>query len=124
MKFKITQKETRQNFIVYKCGYCEIQALDFFIKPTAYNSGMNGWNYDLYVFGCYAISTGYNPIGRMTYNKFTTDINNIVSNYRKLFDEKKITYTDAQIDLQLEIRCYLAGYDNTADFYELESVTK
>lgn len=28
-----------------------------------------------------------------------------------------------QIDLQLEIRRYLATYDTTKDFYELESMT-
>lgn len=123
MKFRITQKETKQNFIVYKCGFQDIQSIDFFITPTAYNKGNNGWNYDLYTFGNYAISTGYNPIGRKTFNKFTEDINNIVFKYRKMFDENKITYTDAQIDLQLEIRRYLAAYDTTKDFYELESVT-
>lgn len=65
-KFKVTSKEVKQNYsIVISIGYCGAQALLRYEKPIAYNSGVYGWNYDLYeISDNIAITTGYRPIGK------------------------------------------------------------
>ena len=53
---------------VYQCGYCDLQYIMRGIEPMYYNSGVYGWNCDIYVDGMHdiAISTGYrNMRGRM-----------------------------------------------------------
>lgn len=63
MKFKITRKELKENYRVVNVPYCELQYLLRNCSPVAYNSGVYGWNYDVYTFERYstdiAICTGY-----------------------------------------------------------------
>ena len=121
MKYRITQKETRQNFArVFKVGYCEIQEIEYFLHPIAYNSGRNGWNYDLYTFGCYAISTGYNPIGEAVGNGFIKHINEIVRTFYKEHANGK-DYNICRMECELKIYNYISQYNYLSDFYELES---
>lgn len=63
MKFKITRKELKENYRCVSVGYCDLQYLLYYCSPIAYNSGVYGWNYDVYTFEQYstniAICTGY-----------------------------------------------------------------
>ena len=63
MKFKITKKELKENYRCVYVGYCDLQYLLRNCSPIAYNSGVYGWNYDVYTFEQYstniAICTGY-----------------------------------------------------------------
>lgn len=63
---KITIKETKRiyNHII-KVGYCELQSLLNLISPSAYTSGVYGWNADVYDFGDIAIVTGYRTFGNI-----------------------------------------------------------
>lgn len=46
MKVKVSGKKVKESYIkVFKAGYCE---LPFLKNPRAYNSGIYGWNWDLY----------------------------------------------------------------------------
>lgn len=46
---------------VYCCGYCDLQYIMRYNEPQYYNSGVYGWNCDIYVDykNDIAISTGY-----------------------------------------------------------------
>lgn len=63
MKFKITRRELTENYRVVSVPFCELQHLLRYCSPIAYNSGIYGWNYDVYTFLQYgtniAICTGY-----------------------------------------------------------------
>lgn len=64
MKYKATKKAVTAGYahIVYT-GYCGLQEALGGIEPTAYTTGVYGWNADVYDFGPYAIVTGYSPFG-------------------------------------------------------------
>lgn len=46
---------------VFRCGYCDVQRIFRGVQPAYYNSGVYGWNCDIYVDSEYdvAITTGY-----------------------------------------------------------------
>lgn len=53
---------------VYRCGYCDLQYIMKGEEPTYYNSGVYGWNCDIYTDFArdIAITTGYrNMAGKM-----------------------------------------------------------
>ena len=62
-KFKITRKDIKENYRVINVPYCELQSLLHYRNPIAYNSGVYGWNYDVYTFYDFdtniCICTGY-----------------------------------------------------------------
>lgn len=61
-KTKTTMKHITDTFSkVYCCGYCDLQTIMAYEKPRYYNSGVYGWNCDIYVNYTHdiAISTGY-----------------------------------------------------------------
>ena len=60
MKMHVTRKQIMDNFqkVVY-IPYCEAETLLRFSSPIGYNSGVYGWNFDLYAFGNVAVCTGY-----------------------------------------------------------------
>lgn len=111
MKYKITQKETRQNFVkVFKVGYCEIESIEYFLSPEAYNSGINGWNYDLYTFVRYAITTGYRPIGEDTDEHFVKTINDIVNDCRRKYEHSNKDFRECQYECKNKIYNFLSNY--------------
>ena len=62
MKFKTTSKELKNKVpskYLFKIGYCGLQHLLWFEKPIAFNSGVYGWNYDVYCINDIYITTGY-----------------------------------------------------------------
>ena len=64
MKFKVTRKEIKENYRAVSVPYCELQHLLRYRNPIAYNSGIYGWNYNMYDFSCdfstnICICTGY-----------------------------------------------------------------
>lgn len=66
MKKHITQKATKNsNYIVLGVGYQDLQHVLSGISPIAYNTGRDGWNYDLYrLDDTYSIVTGYRGFDR------------------------------------------------------------
>ena len=61
MKYHTTQKAARNsNDIVLSIGYCDLQNVLKHEKPLAYNAGVNGWNFDLYILDNeISLVTGY-----------------------------------------------------------------
>lgn len=68
MKMKTTIKTIRNNYRkVFSTGYCELQYIMKYEEPQFFNSGVYGWNCDVYVDyrRDIAITTGYrNMTGR------------------------------------------------------------
>ena len=64
MKYYITTKEIRSTHKrVFSCPACSLHYLLIGVNPYAYNSGVYGWNYDVYSIGSTAIITGYRTTG-------------------------------------------------------------
>jgi hypothetical protein len=64
MKFKTTRKAVKENGgIILEAGYCDLQTLLGNVDPTAYTSGVYGWNADIYDIDGVIIVTGYRPFG-------------------------------------------------------------
>lgn len=68
MKTHTTIKNIRNNWSKkFYCGYCDLQDIMKYKEPTYYNSGIYGWNCDIYTDykTDIAITTGYrNMTGR------------------------------------------------------------
>ena len=66
MKKHITQKDTKNsNYVVLGVGYRDLQNVLKYLSPIAYNTGRDGWNYDLYRLNdTYSIVTGYRGFDR------------------------------------------------------------
>lgn len=111
MKYRITQKKTKQNFTkVFKVGYCEIESIEYFLSPEAYNSGINGWNYDLFSFGNYAICTGYRPIGANTNEHFIKTINDIANGCKQKYEHYNKDFKECQDECKNKIYNFLSNY--------------
>lgn len=60
MSIKVTNKEIKDTFRdVIAVGYCDAQNLLRAFDKIGHNSGVYGWNYDLYTIDGAAIVTGY-----------------------------------------------------------------
>lgn len=69
MKQHTTIKAIRNNWTkVFRCGYCDLQYIMLGEEPNYYNSGVYGWNCDIYCDFSrdIAVTTGYrNMAGQM-----------------------------------------------------------
>ena len=68
MKHRTTKKAMYENYgkdRIVCLGYCSIQGIENYLRPTAYTCGVYGWNADIYEPQGYnyAICTGYRPFG-------------------------------------------------------------
>ena len=59
MKRKTTRKWVADYYTCYGTGYGDLQYLLRFQDADFYTCGVYGWNFDVYTFGKYAITTGY-----------------------------------------------------------------
>lgn len=79
---------------IYKprsAGYCELQNLLWFSNPWAYNSGVYGWNFDVYDAGDFTICTGYRsmPGKRLDHCREYDDKARAILESNLNFDEKR-----------------------------------
>lgn len=88
MKFKTTQRETRENFDkIIRIPYCGLQNLLNYENPIAYTVRREGWGADIYnMGGGVAIATGYAPFGKIrpsyeVREKYEKEAENICYNY-------------------------------------------
>ena len=58
-KANVTRKWVNNNYQCCSVGYCDLQNLLYFQSASYYTCGVYGWNFDVYTFGDYAITTGY-----------------------------------------------------------------
>ena len=98
MKQHTTIKNIR-NFWAKKfyCGYCDLQYIFRYEEPTYYNSGVYGWNCDIYCDYSrdIAITTGYrNMTGKRIPDELLTKYTNVAkaileNTFAKPFEEIK-----------------------------------
>ena len=58
-KIHVTRKYLKENYICCGVSYCDASYLLHYYSAAFYNAGVYGWNFDAFVFGDYAITTGY-----------------------------------------------------------------
>ena len=58
-KANVSRKWVNSNYYCCSAGYCDLQNLLYFQSASYYTCGVYGWNFDVYTFGDYAITTGY-----------------------------------------------------------------
>lgn len=84
MKTHTTIKSIRQNWgNVWRCGYCDLQYIMRYEEPAYYNSGVYGWNCDIYCDFArdVAITTGYrNMTGRVIPNELIERYSKVAKN--------------------------------------------
>ena len=87
-KSKVTMKYVNTFKRVFRCGYCELQDVFYGIDPQFYNSGVYGWNCDIYADYSkgLAITTGYrnmrgDRIPPELLNKYTEQAKEIRNKY-------------------------------------------
>lgn len=109
MKYRITYNELKRHYqVIFACNYCKIKYINLLLNAESYNSGVNGWNYDIYSFGKYAISTGYQPKGQKLSEYVIMRINDISRDYYKAFQEQRITFEQARTNCIMEIELLLS----------------
>lgn len=66
MKCHVTRNDIRRNYDkIYQCGYANLANLLTYDSAKYYNSGVYGWNFDVYEIYGIALVTGYrNCIGK------------------------------------------------------------
>ena len=98
MKYHTTQKAARNSSkIVLSVGYCELQNVLKYERPIAYNAGVNGWNFDLYLLE-HGISlvTGYRGLNNASTHN-ASDIDGLSDALRKL-ENDSYNYHDADFE--------------------------
>lgn len=58
-KCKTTRKWIASNYTCVSVGYCSLQYLLRYQNASYYTCGVYGWNFDVFTFDDYAITTGY-----------------------------------------------------------------
>lgn len=74
MKARVTRRWVAYNYSCCAVGYCDLQSLLRFQKARFYTAGIYGWNFDVYDFGDYAITTGYRDMIDNCTNSYTSDL--------------------------------------------------
>lgn len=93
MKFKTTRTQIKQwGGTIKSAGYCDLQYLLRNHEPIAYNSGVYGWNYDVYnVYGI-TICTGYRSMPGSTLeqiDEYESKARDIWYNYSVSYEERQ-----------------------------------
>lgn len=65
MKFRITQKQAREYYNLYRIDTNTSHIISHHIYPTtAYHAGVYGWNADIFINGYIGLENGYRPIAK------------------------------------------------------------
>lgn len=105
-KQHIAIKNIRNNYKkVFRCGYCDLQFIYRGIDPQFYNTGVYGWNCDIYIDYArdIAITTGYrNMTGRMIPDEIIEKYSNIAKEIAKNTWSKPYEETRKALDENIE----------------------
>lgn len=97
MKIKSSMKILDGYKKVFRCGYCDLQIIYKFVEPTYYNTGVYGWNCDIYTYGSsIAITTGYR---NMRGERIPYDILIKYDKIAREILEKRLTYNELEKEL-------------------------
>lgn len=97
MKFRTTRKQVvAQSPRIVSAGYCSLSTLLSVTDPTAYTSGIYGWNFDVYKVDGLTICTGYRNMPGRTANNiraYEEKARDIMSDYARDYDERRAAVT-------------------------------
>lgn len=87
-KIKFTRSDVNRIYNrVYRAGYCELYPLYRESEAIGYNSGVYGWNFDIYTFsGGIAITSGYRS---MCGGVLPEHCKKILRNAEKYYNQRK-----------------------------------
>ena len=106
-KAKVTRKWIASYYTCYGTGYCDLVYLLRFQSKDFYTCGVYGWNFDVYTFGDYAITTGYRGMIHHIERDFALDREynekaKAIQNDRTLSYEEQKTKVNALLEEFLE----------------------
>lgn len=107
-KARVTRKWVNDNFTCCSVGYCDLQNLLRYTSADYYTCGVYGWNFDVYTFGDYAITTGY----RGMIDNVRKDYHSIIRKYEDMARElnKKYAWTSNIDEHKAELKKLLADF--------------
>lgn len=109
-KLRVSIKDVKNSFTkVFRCGYCDLQYI-MYSNPYFYNSGVYGWNCDIYVSYGHdiAITTGYrNMAGYRIPSELIEKYNKIAS----AIDWKDTEYREKRLQIENDFFNELAKLD-------------
>lgn len=107
-KARVTRKWVNDNFTCCSVGYCDLQNLLRYTPADYYTCGIYGWNFDVYTFGDYAITTGY----RGMIDNVRKSYSHIIRKYENKASEinKKYGWLDSLEEQKAELKKLLEGF--------------
>lgn len=120
-KANVTRKWISNNFRCCSVGYGDLQNLLYYQSADYYTCGVYGWNFDIYTFGDYAITTGYR--GRI--DDVSKDYHSLIHEYdSKARELLKNMWTKDSKELRKEVNELLKEFlgkvfdiEDTSRFY-------
>ena len=97
----------------FRCGYCELEYIMRYKEPTYYNSGVYGWNCDIYTDykTDIAITTGYrNMTGRQIPEELIEKYNKVAKNI--IADSVSASYEEVKEALDQNRRNFFNELNN------------
>ncbi|WP_303872026.1 hypothetical protein [Acetobacterium wieringae] len=113
-KTKTSMKSIRNSWSkIYSCGYGDLQYIMKYNEPEFYNSGVYGWNCDIYVDYArdIAITTGYRGMtGKMIDNAIIEKYSNIA---KKIMENTfNRPYEDIKKELDENVEAFYSELNN------------
>ena len=117
MKKHTTMKAVRANYKkVFRCGFCDLSNIFYREEPDYYNSGVYGWNCDIYTsYGCsvpeynIAITTGYR---NMAGERIPSDIIKKYDDVAREILESDATWEQKRESLNSNMTAFFKELDN------------
>ena len=94
-KIHVTKKYLKENYVCCGTNYRDASYLLHYYSAEFYNSGVNGWNFDAFVFGDYVITTGYRnlihdiPVDNKLLKELNEKARILICNNKKHYPETK-----------------------------------
>ena len=108
-KIFITKKEAKEKFYVFR----SYKHLEFPFDSDYYNSGVYGWNCNLFKFNNYLIVQGYRPFGEILDDYVSNKINEIIREEKiKFFEDNRNCY-ELELDIKAKIYNLLSNINST-----------
>ena len=105
MSRETTRKWIAENYTCYGTGYCDLQNLLRYQSRDYYTTGVYGWNFDVYTFGDYAITTGYR--GMIHHVARDSELDKLYDDKaREIYNSKELSYKE----IKERVNALLAEY--------------
>ena len=112
MKAKVTRKWVAGYYTCIGVGYCGMQYLLRFQNASFYTAGLYGWNFDVFTFGDYAITTGYR---NMIHHVDTLPYEEYDEKARKIVCDNTLSYEEQKEKVNALLAEYLENTDSSQE---------